>query len=135
MAKYIITGRPAYDPRILLKLILYAYANGIISSRKIEAFARENIVAMALAENTTPHCSVIAGFVSGMREEIETVFVNILLVAEEMKLLGNTVFALDGCKLPSNAGKEKSGTFSDLRKKQKKFRDKRKGKPVEPKAQ
>src|SRR5204862_12683 len=42
----------------------------------------------------------------------------------EMNLPGNTVFALDGCKLPSNAEKEQSGTFSDLRKKQQKLKDK-----------
>ena len=118
------TGRPAYNPRVLLKLILFAYSNGINSSRRIHDFAKHNVQAMALTENQTPDFTVIADFISGMTDQIKLVFINILLVADEMKLLGNTVFALDGCKLPSNAGKEKSGTFSDLRKKQQKFREK-----------
>ena len=118
------TGRPAYNPRILLKLILFAYANGIISSRRIQRFARENLVAMALAENQVPDFTVIADFISGMSNEIEGIFVNVLLVGSELDLLGNTVFALDGCKLPSNAGKENSGTFEELRRKQKKIREK-----------
>ncbi len=119
-----MTGRPAYNPRVLLKLILFAYANGINSSRRIHDFAEHNVQAMALCENEVPDFTVIADFISGMTEQIKPVFVNILLVADEMNLLGNTVFALDGCKLPSNAGKEQSGTFSDLRKKQQKLKDK-----------
>jgi transposase len=118
------TGRPAYNPRVLLKLILFAYANGINSSRRIQKFAEQNIVAMALAENQAPDFTVIADFISGMENEIETVFLNILLISNEMDLLGNTVFALDGCKLPSNAAKDKSGTFSDLKKKQEKYKKK-----------
>ena len=118
------TGRPAHNPRILLKLILFSYSNGINSSRRIHNFASQNLVAMALAENTVPDFTVIAAFISGMAAEVTAVFNNVLLVASEMDLLGNTVFALDGCKLPSNASKEKSGTFGDLRKKQEKLKEK-----------
>ncbi|MCK9170119.1 MAG: transposase, partial [Treponema sp.] len=119
-----MTGRPAYNPRVLLKLILFAYSNGINSSRRIHDFAEHNVQAMALCENEAPDFTVIADFISDMTEQIKAVFINILLVADEMNLLGNTVFALDGCKLPSNAGKEQSGTFDDLRKKQQKLKDK-----------
>jgi transposase len=119
-----LTGRPAYNPRVLLKLILFAYSNGINSSRRIQNFALYNVLAMALAESQTPDFTVIADFITGMAEEIKTVFTNILLVAEQMNLLSSTVFALDGCKLPSNAGKEQSGTFSDLKDKQTKLQKK-----------
>jgi transposase/ribosomal protein L27 len=118
------TGRPAYNPGIMLKLILFSYANGINSSRRIQNFAQTNLVAMALAENQAPDFTVIADFISGMDQEIGSVFSKILMIADEMKLLGNTVFALDGCKLPSNASKEKSGTFSDLEKKRQKLQEK-----------
>jgi transposase len=119
-----ITGRPAYNPKVLLKLILFAYSNGIISSRSIQNLARQNIIAMVLSENTIPDFTVIADFISDMKDEISSVFVNILLVASEMDLLGNTTFAIDGCKLPTNASKENSGKFSDLQKKQKKIEEK-----------
>jgi hypothetical protein len=50
--------------------------------------------------------STIAAFVSSMKDEIPPLFRDVLLVCEEMKLLGGTVFALDGCKLSSNASKQ-----------------------------
>jgi len=118
------TGRPAYNPRVMLKLILFAYANGLNSSRRIARFAEENVVAMALCENETPDFTVIAAFITVHGVDIKKVFINILLVAEEMSLLGNTVFALHGCKLPSNASKEQSGTFNDLIQKKHKLEQK-----------
>jgi len=111
------TGRPAWDPKVMLKIILFSYSRGIISSREIELFCRENMVMAALAENSIPDFTVIADFISEMKEEIKGVFVNVLLVASEMNLLDNTAFALDGCKIKSNASKEYSGKFSDLEKK------------------
>jgi hypothetical protein len=59
-----------------------------------------------------------------MKEEIRSVFTDILLVCEQEGLLGGTHFALDGCKLPSNASKEWSGTISDLKKKKEKIEKK-----------
>src|SRR5208337_361766 len=115
------TGRVAYDPKILLKLVLLAYSRGLISSRKIEQACRENVVFMALACGQQPDHSTIAAFVSSMKDEILPLFRDVLLVCEEMNLLGGTMFALDGCKLPSNASKEWSGTFPELHKKKQKI--------------
>ena len=111
------TGRLAYDPKILLKVILLGYARGLISSRKIEAACRENVTFMALCCGQCPDHSTISTFVSSMRDEILPLFRDVLLVCEEENLLGGTVFALDGCKLPSNASRRKSGKFSDLQRK------------------
>ena len=93
-------GRAAYDPKILLKLVLLAYSRGLISSRKIEQACRENVVFMALACTQHPDHITIAAFVSSMKDEILPLFRDVLLVCEEMNLLGGTMFALDGCKLP-----------------------------------
>ena len=114
------TGRLAYDPKILLKVVLLGYARGLISSRKMEQACRENVTFMALACGQRPDHSTIAAFVSSMEGEILPLFRDVLLVCEESGLLGGTFFALDGCKLPSNASKEWSGKISDLvRKKEK----------------
>ena len=115
------TGRAAYDPKILLKVVLLAYSRGLISSRKIEQACRENVVFIALACGQQPDHSTIAAFVSSMKDEILPLFRDVLLVCEEMNLLGGTMFALDGCKLPSNASKEWSGTFPELHKKKQKI--------------
>src|SRR5215469_6900146 len=111
------TGAPAIDPRILLKVILYCYSLGIISSRKIAAMCENHIIARALAEDIVPHCTTISNFVSGTSEEIAKVFTEVLLVCNELRLISGKMFAIDGCKLPSNASKEWSGTKAELQEK------------------
>ena len=111
------TGAPAYDPKILLKIILFAYSRGITSSRKIEQACQENVVFMALSANTRPHFTTIADFISSMDKEIVQLFLQVLLVSDEQGLIGKEMFAIDGCKLPSNASKEWSGTRADFKKK------------------
>jgi len=111
-------GRPAFNPKILLKIILLGYSRGIVSSRPLERACRENIIFMALTCGQEPDHSTISHFVSSMKNEINDVFTQVLLVCEEEALLGGTHFSIDGLKLPSNAAKEWSGTHADLKKKQ-----------------
>ena len=108
------TGRAAYDPKILLKIVLLGYSRGIVSSRKLERACRENVMFMALSCWQQPDHSTIASFVSSMKDEITSLFRDILMVCDEMNLLGGTAFALDGCKLPSNASADWSGRRADF---------------------
>ncbi len=118
------TGRPAYNPRVLLKVVLLGYSRGKLSSRKLEAACRENVIFMALCCGQIPDHSTIAGFVSGMGEErIGQLFTQVLLVCEEEGLLSGTHLSIDGYKLSSNASKEWSGTHADLRRKQEKLEE------------
>lgn len=107
-------GAPAYDPAILLKIILYAYSRGITSSRKIAQCCEENIVFMALSADTRPHFTTIADFISSVDQEIIRLFLQVLLVCDTMGLIGKEMFTIDGCKMPSNASKEWSGTKEEL---------------------
>jgi transposase len=118
------TGRRAYDPRILLKVVLLGYSRGLTSSRKIEQACHENVVFMALSCGQYPDHSTISTFVSSMKDEILPLFRDVLLVCEEMKLLGGTLFALDGCKLACNASPQWSRTVSELRVKREKLEEK-----------
>jgi transposase len=115
------TGAKAIDPRILLKIALYSYSRGVFTSRKMEHLCETNIIAKALSANTVPHFTVIADFISSMTKEISDIFVKVLMVCQDMGLIGGELFAIDGCKLPSNASKESSGTFIELRKKKDKM--------------
>ncbi len=115
-------GRPAYDPAILLKIILFAYSKGITSSREIQWCCENNIIFKALSCDTVPHFTTIASFVSSYPKQIETLFEQVLLVCHQEGLLGNELFAIDGCKMSSDAAKEWSGTFSELEAKRKKLR-------------
>ena len=80
-------GRAAYDPKVLLKVVLFAYSRGIVSSRKIERGCQENVTFMALACGAKPDHSTIAAFVSSMKREILPLFRDILLVCEQEGLL------------------------------------------------
>jgi len=112
------TGRKAIAPKVLIKIILFGYSRGLISSRSLERACMENITFMALACGQKPDHSTIAAFISSIDKEIDALFTKVLLICEEEDLLGGTHFSLDGLKLSSNASKEWSGTFSDLKKKQ-----------------
>ena len=115
------TGRSAYDPKILLKVVLLGYSRGLTSSRDIERACCENVLFMAMSCNQRPDHSTIAAFVSSMKDQIKPLFTDILLVCDQEGLLGGTFFAIDGCKLSSNASKEWSGKIKDLKKKKHKI--------------
>jgi transposase len=87
------TGCSAYEPKILLKVVLLASSRGILSSRKIEQACRENITFMALACGMGPDHSTIAAFISSMKGEIQSIFSDILLLCAEQDLLGGTHFS------------------------------------------
>jgi transposase len=99
------TGAPAYDPAILLKIVLYAYSKGIHTSREIEAACRENVLFMALSAYTQPHFTTIADFISSMKDQIVPLFRDILALCYAQGLIGKEMFAIDGCKISSNCSK------------------------------
>lgn len=115
-------GRPAYDPSLLVKIILFAYSKGITSSREIQWCCETNIIFKALSCDIVPHYTTIAAFVSGCTREIESLFEQILLICDEQGLLGKELFAIDGCKMPSDAAKEWSGTLKELTEKRDKIK-------------
>ena len=65
-----LTGATAYPPGLLRKLVLFAYSQGIVSSRAIERACREHITFIALAGDTVPHFTTLAGFVSTVGDDI-----------------------------------------------------------------
>jgi transposase len=85
-------GRRAYDPKVLLKVILIAYSRGLISSRQIERACCENVTFMAMSCNQRPDHSTIASFVSSIKDQIMPLFRDIMLVCEQEQLLGGTFF-------------------------------------------
>ena len=115
------TGCLAYDPAILLKIVLFGYYNGIISSRRLAEACQRNVVFKALTADTQPHFTTIADFVATLDKEIVGVFRDVLMYADTLGLIGKQTFAIDGCKLPSNASKEWSGTHEELLHKQRKY--------------
>ncbi len=115
------TGRLAYDPKVLLKIVLFGYYKGIVSSRKLAEACNRNVQFMALTADTRPHFTTIADFIATMHNEVAAVFADVLFYADGLGLIGKDNFAIDGCKMPSNASKQWSGTHKELRNKQRKL--------------
>jgi transposase len=107
-------GASAYEPRILLKIVLLAYAHGIVSSRGMEAACRDNVQFIALSGDSQPDHSTLATFVSSLGEAVAKVFTQVLMICQRQGLIGREMFAIDGVKLPSNASKAKSGKRKDF---------------------
>jgi transposase len=108
------TGAAAYPPAMLLKVVLFAYSQGIVSSRGIERVCRDHVTFIALSGDTQPHFTTIAGFVSSLSDDIARLFTQILYLCDRQGLIGREMFAIDDVKLPSNASKQKSGTRADF---------------------
>jgi len=117
------TGASAYNPKHLLKIILYAYSLGITSTRIIECLCKVHIIFIALSGDTRPHFTTLAKFVAQLPGEIEDLFADVLAVCDCLGLIGKEMFAIDGCKISSNASKEWSGTKAHFEKKRKKMKE------------
>ena len=107
------TGATAYPPAMLLKVVLFAYSQGIVSSRGIARACAEHVTFIALSGDTRPHFTTIAHFVSTLGEDIAHVFAAVVAICDAQGLIGREMFAIDGVKLPSNASKQRSGTRAD----------------------
>lgn len=108
-------GASAYDPRVMLKIVLLGYSQGLISSRAIERACMSNVQFIAISGDSQPSHAHIAKFVSSLGEQIKALFGQLLMTCDAQGLIGREMFAIDGVKLPSNASKERSGTHEELR--------------------
>ena len=107
-------GASAYDPRVMLKIVLLAYSQGLISSRTIEHACVHNVQFIAISGDSQPSHAHIAKFVCSLRDQIKPLFTQVLMTCDAQGLIGRDLFAIDGVKLPSNASKERSGTHAEL---------------------
>lgn len=101
-------GRAQYHPRLLLALLIYSYANGIFSSRRIERATHRDIGVRYVAANLHPDHDTIAAFRRANRAAFEAAFLQVLLLAEESGLLRLGTVAIDGTTLDANASRIRS---------------------------
>jgi len=114
--QYAGRGSQAYHPAVLLSLLIYGYATGVFSSRKIERATHDSIAFRYLAANTHPDHDTIAAFRRRFLPQLESLFVQVLLLAREMKLMKLGRIALDGTKVKANASKHKALSYGHARK-------------------
>lgn len=106
--QYAGRGSDAYHPAMLLGLLVYGYATGMHSSRKIERACHDSVAMRFIAANAQPDHDSIATFRRRFLPQIEALFVQVLMLAREMKCLKLGAIALDGTKIAANASKHKA---------------------------
>ena len=102
------SGSPQYDPRMMLALLIYSYANGICSSRRIERATYRDVGVRFAAANTHPDHDTIAAFRRRNEAAFKAAFLEVLLLARELRLLKVGTVSVDGTKIDANASKHKS---------------------------
>jgi len=105
------TGSASYHPAPLLGLLVYGYATGVFSSRKLERATHDPVAFRFIAANDHPDHDTIATFRRRFLPEIEALFVKVLLLAREMGVLRLGTVALDGTKVHANASRHSALSY------------------------
>jgi transposase len=112
MAKaYRGSGSASYPPSLLLGILVYGYATGVFSSRKLERASYDSVAFRFIAANQHPDHDTIAAFRRRFLQEIEGLFVQVLAVAREMGVLKMGTVALDGTKIHANASRHSALSY------------------------
>jgi transposase len=105
------SGSASYHPGMLLGILVYGYATGVFSSRKLERATYDSVAFRFLAANDHPDHDTIATFRRRFLEEIEKLFVDVLKLAREMGVLKMGTIALDGTKIHANASRHSALSY------------------------
>jgi len=105
------SGEASYHPQLLLGLIVYGYATGVFSSRKLERATYDSVAFRFIAANEHPDHDTIATFRRRFLPQIEALFVQVLGVAREMGVLKLGTVALDGTKIHANASRHSALSY------------------------
>jgi transposase len=109
-------GRPAYHPAMMIKVLLWGYATGVRSSRKIEEKLEQDVVFMWLAGLEKPDFRTLCLFRTNNKEALEKTFTDIIVVAKTMGMATPGLVALDGSKVRANSGIDTFKKLEDWRK-------------------
>jgi len=105
-------NRP-FDPRLMVKLLLYGYATGVFSSRKLAKKLEEDVAFRVLGAGNFPAHRTICEFRQRHLEEFQELFVELVRVAREAGMIRLGTVAVDGAKVKANASKRKAGETQD----------------------
>jgi transposase len=105
------SGSASYPPSLLLGILVYGYATGVFSSRKLERASYDSVAFRFIAANQHPDHDTIAAFRRRFLQEIEGLFVQVLAVAREMGVLKMGTMALDGTKIHANASRHSALSY------------------------
>jgi transposase len=107
-------GYPPYHPRMVVKLLLYGYAIGVASSRRLAQRCQEDVAVRVLTANTTPDFRTISDFRKRHLAALEALFVQVLRCCQRAGLVQLGTIALDGTKVRANASKHKARSYGRM---------------------
>jgi len=107
-------GRPAYDPRVIVALLIYAYSVGVRSSRQIERLCWRDVGFRVVAGNLQPDHATIARFRSRNEKALSQLFTQVLKLCRKAGLVRVGVVALDGTKIKANAALDSNRTHDSI---------------------
>jgi transposase len=116
-------GSAAHHPSVLLALLVYGYATGVFSSRKIERATYDSVAFRFLSADTHPDHDTLAHFRKTFLVEREDLFVQVLSLAQAMKLVKLGPLSLDGTKIKANASQHKALSHGHIEKLEAQLRD------------
>jgi transposase len=105
------SGEASYHPQLLLGLLVYGYATGVFSSRKLERATYDSVAFRFIAANEHPDHDTIAVFRRRFLKQLEALFVQVLILAREMGVLKLGTVALDGTKIHANASRHSALSY------------------------
>lgn len=108
-------GNPPYDPRMMTGLLLYGYATGIRSSRKLAKHCQEDVAFRVLTANNTPDHRTINDFRKLHLKSLEHIFAEVLLMCRKAGLVTFGHISLDGTKIKANASKHKAMSYGRMK--------------------
>ena len=115
-------GNQAFDPRMMLKVLVYAYATGTFSSRKISSKLHEDVAYRVLGSDNFPAHRTISDFRKRHLPEFNDLFVQVVQTAQEVGLIKLGTVAIDGSKVKANASKHKSMSYKRMQAEEKRLR-------------
>jgi transposase len=116
-------GQPPYDPRMMTKLLVYAYCVGVFSSRRMQRRLAEDIAFKVLAAGNEPNFRTISDFRKIHLKALEGLFEQVLKIALEAGAMKLGRVALDGTKMKANASKHKAMSYDRMKDKEQQLRD------------
>ncbi len=122
--RYRGSGRRAcpYEPRMLLKVLLYGYCTGVFSSRKLARGIEENVAMRYLAGGNQPSHRTICRFRQEHLKDFQDLFVQVVQIAREVGLVELGTLAVDGTKVKANASKHKAMSYGRMRQEERRLR-------------
>jgi transposase len=115
-------GQPPYHPRMMVKVLIYAYCNGVFASRRIQKRLVEDVAFRVLAAGNTPDFRTLSDFRKIHRKAVEGLFEQVLRLALKAGAMKLGRVAIDGSKVKANASKHKAMSYGRMKEKERELR-------------